>query len=432
MKIVQIVPGLADTFYCDNCLRDTGLIRALQRSGHDALIVPLYLPLSSHEHQTARKTPIFFGGINVYLQQKFFLFRKTPRWLDRLFDSPKLLNWLARHSSLTDARDLGETTLSMLRGRHGRQAKELDKLIDWLAARESMDIVCLSNALLMGLTREIKTRLNVPIVCSLEDEDEFVDSLPDPYRQEAWRVLIEDAADVDGFIAVSRYYADWMCDRLHLRSDRVHVVPIGLDPAGYRPAELPPDPPVIGFLSRLCRDKGLDILIDAFMLLKADARFRTLKLRAAGGHLPADKGFLDQLTERLAREGLEGDVEFLPNLDRTGVQAFLRTLSVLSVPARHGEAFGFYILEALASAVPVVQPRHGAFPELLEATGGGLLCEPNDPTSLAEAMKILLLDSQKRRELAERGRKAVLEQFNIERMVHKSVQIYEQVLRGAR
>jgi glycosyltransferase involved in cell wall biosynthesis len=136
------------------------------------------------------------------------------------------------------------------------------------------------------------------------------------------------------------------------------------------------------------------------------------------------------LRDRLKTRGFLHDTEFVPNVDRAGKQAFYRSLSVLSTPALYGEAFGLYVLEALASGVPVVQPRHAAFPEIVEATGGGLICEPN-PQSLAETIEGLLLDPALLRRLGEAGRKKVFEEFGIQPMARKLEPIFEGLTRKA-
>ena len=428
MRIVQLMPGAGGTFYCGNCLRDAGLIRALRRMGHDAITVPLYLPLELEEASTPSPTPVFFGGINVYLQQKSALFRKTPRWVDQLFDAPRLLRWAASKAGMTDAKTLATTTLSMLRGEDGHQAKELERLVAWLAEELPPDLVCISNALLIGMARRIREALGVPVVCILQDEDLFLDDFPEPWGGEAWGLVAERARDVDAFIAVSRYYADHMRQRLDLPADRVHVAPIGIAPDGYGPADAPPDPPVLGFLDRQCHVKGFDLLVDAFLLLKRRPGLDGLRLRAAGGWSAGDERYLKDIRQRLVAEGVADDVDGLPNLDRAGRQEFLRGLSVLSVPARHAEAFGTYAIEALGCGVPVVLPRRGAFPELIEATGGGLLCEPDDPEALADALAELLADPARARQLGEEGRRAVLDRYTEDRMAADVAAVYERLV----
>jgi glycosyltransferase involved in cell wall biosynthesis len=186
-------------------------------------------------------------------------------------------------------------------------------------------------------------------------------------------------------------------------------------------------PPAIGFLERQCRDKGLHTLAEAFVILKKSGRVQNLKLRIAGGRTADDEPFVQEIRQRLAEHGLSEDVEFLPRLNREEKLAFLRTLSVMSVPAEHKEAFGIYIIEALASGVPVVQPRHGAFPELLEATGGGILCESNDAHALAIAIETLLLNPEYARELGRQGKKAVFSNFSVEQMAHDIARVLEKV-----
>ncbi|MFW6161769.1 MAG: glycosyltransferase family 4 protein, partial [Planctomycetota bacterium] len=407
MRVVHLMPGAGGTFYCENCMRDAGLLRAMRRLGHDAISVPLYLPLQLEGLEPESPGPVFFGGINVYLQEKSALFRHTPRWVDCIFDAPALLRWAASKAGMTDARTLAETTMSMLRGEDGHQVKELERLVAWLAAEQRPDVVCISNALLLGVARRVRQELGAAVVCQLQDEDIFLDAFPEPWRTQAWELVGERARDVDAFLAVSRYYADLMGERLGLDADRVHVVYNGLATEGYAPAEAPPDPPAIGFLERLCPEKGFDILVEAFILLKERPEFADLQLRAAGGWTAGDKRFLESVHRRTEEAGVADAVDALANLDRPARQALLRDVSVLSVPARHAEAFGMYVLEALATGVPVVLPQRGAFPELIEATGGGVLCEPEDSEALAEALAELLLDDDRARALGEAGRGVV-------------------------
>jgi len=151
--------------------------------------------------------------------------------------------------------------------------------------------------------------------------------------------------------------------------------------------------------------------------LKKRNRVPDFRLRIAGAMTNTDTRFVDSLRDKLSSRGLLASVDFLPNISREAKHEFFRTLSVFSVPATYGEAFGFYVLESLAAGVPVVQPRHAAFPEILEQTGGGLLCEPDDVASLADKLESLLLDAPRARALGAKGRAAVREKFTIEQMI---------------
>ena len=249
----------------------------------------------------------------------------------------------------------------------------------------------------------------------LQGEDSFLDSLPDSHRALAWQTLAERCADIDVFIPPTRYFGDRMRGRLGLPADRVRVVYDGINLDGYEEAQ-PPAKPVLGYFARMCREKGLDVLVEAFIILKERNRVKNLKLKVGGGCGPSDQPLVNALRERLRAKVFLDDVAFFPNVDRAGKQAFFRSLSVFSVPALYGEAFGLYVIEALATGVPVVQPRHAAFPELVELTGGGALCEPGDPKALADALEPLLLDPLKARALGAAGRQSVREKFNSEQM----------------
>ena len=84
---------------------------------------------------------------------------------------------------------------------------------------------------------------------------------------------------------------------------------------------------------------------------------------------------------------------------------------MLSVPTTYREPKGLYVLEALANGVPVVQPRHGSFPELIEATGGGLLVSPDDPADLARVLYELMGDGSRREEIGQKGRASFTSAF---------------------
>ncbi len=433
MKIVQISPGSGDNFYCENCLRDAALVHAMRRRDHDVLMVPLYLPLQADKTEPVSNAPLFFGGVNVFLQQKFALFRKTPRWIDKLFDSRKLLDWAARKAGMTNARDLGETTISMLEGEDGRQVKELDRLVDWLVQTEhDPSVVCLSNILLGGLTRRIKDRLGVPVVCLLQDEDGFLDGLTSPYAERAWEVVRRRARDIDGFIAVSTYFARTMQKRLDVEDERMHVVHMGIDLNNYAPSPTRPSVPTIGFLSRMCPERGLETLVEASIVLKRRGDLRSTRLRISGGRSAADEPFIQRLQDKLNAAGVRDDVDFLDSFDQDARLAFLRSLSVLSVPERDPVAYGLYVLESLAMGVPVVEPAIGCFPETIEMTGGGVLYKSGSPEALADAIAPLLLDQEAARRLGEEGRRGVRRAFDVEETARKMVETYEQIAQRAK
>ncbi len=407
-------------------MRDAALVKALRRLGHDVILVPMYLPLYTDDPDVTRGAPVFFGGINVYLQQKLALFRKTPRWLDRLLDSRPLLRLAAQQEGSTDPARMGEMTLSMLRGDGGNQAKELERLVAWLAETEKPDLVHISTSMLLGLAPRIKEVLNVPIVCSMQDEDVWIDHINEPYPQRCWDAIAARASDCDQFVTVSRYYRDLMCTRLKLDVSQIAIVPIGIELDGYK-AATHRGPPTIGYLSKLTPLLGLETLVDAFMILKRKPGLENIQLHAIGGLLGADKPFVRRLRRTLELAGMAGDVEFLVEIDREARIDFLKQLSVLSVPIPRGEAFGSFILEAWAASVPVVQPRVGAFPELVDATGGGITYEGTTAEQLAEALEPLLRDPDRARAMGQTGHEALLRTFDVDTMAQRTAELYERV-----
>ena len=433
MNIIQITPG-AGGMYCGGCLRDNALVAALRQAGHHPLMVPLYLPLTLDEPDQSAGAPIFFSGINVYLDQKSALFRQAPAWLHKLLSAPALLRWASGRAAKTRAADLGDLTLSMIRGEEGNQARELDDLIAWLKTQPKPEVVCLSNVLLAGFARKLKAELAAPVACLLGGEDTFLDGLPASVRPAVWQTLAERCADIDLFLPPSRYYAEVMSRRLSLRPELLRIVPNGIPLAGYGESEgsngtsETAAAPVLGYFGRMCKEKGLDTLVEAYLLLKQRESGRTLRLHVGGGCGPSDEPFVAEQRSRLAKAGAIEETRFFANVGHAAKIAFYEGLSICSTPALYGEAFGLYVLESLAAGVPVVQPRHAAFPEILEATGGGVLCDPGDPKALADAVEGLLRDPERARRHGRQGREVVRRQFSIERMAENVAQAFGHLL----
>jgi glycosyltransferase involved in cell wall biosynthesis len=421
MRIVQIIPGAGPRFYCENCARDGSLVSALRSRGHEVIVGSLYLPLTASltaaQNGPAPPPPVFYGAVNLYLRQRFPAFRLAPPWVERLFDSEALLRLAGGLSGATDAAGLEDLTLSMLRGEEGAQAAELDRLVRWLAEVRP-EVVHLSNCLLLGTARRIRRELGIPVTCSLQDEDTWIDSMGEQKRRLAWGILRERSADVDLFTPVSTYYAGFMAERMAIPPERLAVVPIGIDMEGFReaPSGLPFEPPVIGFLAHIAERMGAGLLADAFVRLAASGGFPGLRLHFMGGSTAGDAPLLRSMRRSLARQGLQRRMRVWRPFGPQDRIRFLTTVTVLSVPVPNGEAFGTFILEALAAGVPVVQPRLGGFPELVEATGGGLLYEPNTPEALAATLGGLLADRDRARRLGHYGRAAVVSRFTAAHM----------------
>jgi glycosyltransferase involved in cell wall biosynthesis len=428
MKITNIVPGFGGTFYCGNCLRDSAYTNWLKKIGHDAVTLPLYMPLNALNNYSTNDVPVFFGAVNVYLEQKFKFFRHMPKWLHNFFNSPAILRFASKMSESTRAEGLEEMTISMLKGHEGYQKEELDLLINFLKNHEKPDIVHLSNALLMGLAAKIREELNIPVVCSLQDEDVWLDAMSENYQSKLWNLMCEKSKDIDAFIAVSQYFGGIMQKRMCIPDEKLHIVPIGVDPNAYKYSEPNLETPTIGYLSRMNKENGFEIVIDAFIELKKKAEFKNALLKVSGGKTGDDEKFLKKQLRKLKKNGIENDIEFIEDFSTEKLSDFLSKLSVLSVPVLKGEAFGMYLLESLAGGVPVVQPALAAFPEIVRETKGGAIFEPNTPNALAAKLAEVLSDKQQLIEYSKNGRKSVEDKYSTEKVAQSILKIYQQTI----
>jgi glycosyltransferase involved in cell wall biosynthesis len=424
MRIVYITAGAAGMF-CGSCMHDNTLVSALIAQGHDALLVPTYTPIRTDELDVSTGQ-IFFGGINVYLEQKSALFRRTPWFLDRLLNARWLLNWVSRFAAKTRAEELGELTLSMLRGKHGNQRKEIDKLVWWLEHEHRPDILHLTNVLLSGMVPVLKERLKVPVLATLQGDDVFLEFLPKPYRAQVLALVKEHCRAFDGFIATSADYADFMAGYLDIPRHKIDVVYPGLNLRGHdgpRPNHTG-QPFTIGYFARICPEKGLHVLVEAFRLFKQMPGTEAARLRVSGWLGEHHKPYFEGLQKKLKEWRLADHFEYVESPDLASKVRFFQGVDVLSVPTTWREPKGLYVLEAWANGLPVVQPRHGSFPELIEASGGGLLVRPEDPEDLARGLHQLLHDPPRREELGRRGQAAVRERFHAAAMTRDTLAIY--------
>ncbi len=427
LKIVNIVPGFGGTFYCGNCLRDSGHTKSLIKLGHDAMMLPIYLPLTMEHGIEENSTPIFYGAVNIYLKQKFGFLRHMPHWMEKMFNSSSILRYAAKKAGSTRTEGLEEMTLSMLRGKDGFQNQELQELIDFLKKHEQPDVVHLSNALLMGLAKQIKEQLKIPVVCSLQDEDQWVDVMNDYYRQKVWELMAERAKDVDAFIAVSDYYASEMKRKMNIPEEKMFVVPIGIDKSLYKHSGPSSSPKVIGYISRMYEEHGFGLLIDAFIELKKTPGFEDVLLKLSGGYTADDKKFVKKQVKKLKSAGVIDDVEFIDDYKPENRFSFFEKTTITTVPVLRGEAFGVYQLESLACGVPLVQPNLGAFPEIINQTKGGVTFSPNTVEAMTQKWIDVLSDEELLKTLSEEGHKNTLENYDIDSVSEMVLDIYKTV-----
>jgi glycosyltransferase involved in cell wall biosynthesis len=297
---------------------------------------------------------------------------------------------------------------------------------------EKFDVVNLPYTLLIGLAGPIKRTLKVPVCCTLQGEDLFLDGLDEPYRQQSLDLIRESSQHVDAFLPVSQYYADYMPGYLELPASKMRLAPLGINLDGFEPRPRERTGPyTIGYLARVAPEKGLHVLCDAYRRLRARPGVGDSRLVVTGFLADEHRGYLDGLTRQMQEWGLADHFEYRGEVDRAGKIDFLHTLDVLSVPATYHEPKGMFLMEAMAAGVPVVQPRHGAFPEIIDKTGGGLLVDSGSADALADGLLELWRDPALRDALAVAGAAGVREHYTVDRMADAVEAVYREVIAAA-
>lgn len=430
MRIASITAG-AGGMFCGSCMKDNALAVALQALGHDCLLIPCYTPLRLDEPSAAR-SPIFLGGLTMYLQQQYGWFRHIPRFLSRWLASPWLLKKISGSTVKINASQLAPMTISTLRGMDGNQRTEIANLVDWLTNDYRPDVILLTNVLLSGIIPELKRRVGVPIVTTLQGDDIFLEELPEADRQQAIQLIRHNCEHVTGHIATCNYYADFMACYLGLARETIHVVYPGIDINGFESitTSKSPEPLTIGYLARIAPEKGFHELVQALNLLNAMTDLPPWKFHAAGYCAAYRQDYLEECRQTAQKSGWDDRFHYEGEPDRAGKIAFLKQLDIFSVPTTYQEPKGLYLLEAWAAGLPVVQPAHGSFPELISATQGGLTVPPGDTPALAQAIAGLLKDTARRKQLGESGRVAVLNQFTSRHMAENTAALLERLIRN--
>ena len=426
MRLLPLTAG-AGGMYCGTCLRDNTLAAELLARGHDVSLLPVYTPTRTDETNVS-DGHVFFGGISVYLEQRVPLFRKTPAILDLLWDVPAVIKAATGKSVSVDPKDLGEITVSMLRGEAGFQAKEIDKLIEYLLDRRPFDLIVLPVSLLIALAPALKREIERPIVCMLQGEDLFLEFLAEDHRILAKELILAHAPHVDAFMATSDYYSDFMAKYLGLDRGRIHTVPIGIHLEGHDASPRPRHEPfTLGYLARIAPEKGLHLLAEAYRVLRQEKGLPPSRLRAAGYLAPEHKPYLQGLEAKLKAWGLGDEFRYVGEVTREAKIAFLKELDVLSVPSPYAEPKGLYLLEAMASGLPVIAVPEGGVRDHLLDGRNGLACREGDVQGMALAMVRLATEWGLSRRLA-RGARHSVEGLSWDKEIERLDRSYREVV----
>lgn len=425
MKIAYLITGSGGSFYCGNCYRDMLYVRAIRKvPGITARAVPLYLPPDRSTLAGGFEKEVFFGAISMFLREKVKIFRNMPAFIDKIVDAMPLLRLAATQAGATRTEGFEDLTLSMIEGDNAFRKHEVDRLVRFLTSDGKPDIIHLSNALILGLARQLKQRLDIKVVCSLLNEDDWIDDMAEPYRSNAWKMIAKEAVHVDRFITPSSYSKELFKRKTGLDGNNITIVPLGFDPEKNSIGRAAKDKPALGYFCRVNSHNGFDKLVDAFLEIRTRNLVPGLTLNVCGGYTGDDKPFLSEQIRKIKSGGFKSDVRIFPEFIGDKKQEFFRNVDVISVPVRKYDGYGLYLLEANGAGIPVVQPDTGAFPEILETTRGGIIYSPDSHDALVDALVKILNDRDKLRELGETGRINVLEKLSLGRMSESLSEVY--------
>lgn len=429
-RVVYITAG-AGGMYCGSCIRDNALVGALENLGWDILLLPLYTPIRTDEEDHSLDQ-VFFGGINVYLQQKIPFFRRLPAFLDRWLDNPALIRRVTSRAMSVSAADLGEMTLSMVKGEHGFQRKEVARLVHWLKEVVKPDLICLTNLLVGGSIPALKRELKVPVYVTIQGDDVFLNELLPPWHDRVLTEMRNLAREADGFLTFSAFYRDLMAGVLQVEPEKFHLTPLGVHveefDAVWESTRNRAAGSVIAYFARLSPEKGFDLIVDAFIALSSN--LPEAKLRVAGWLSEKDNAFLAEQIGKIERAGLRDRFEHVEAADAETKLSFFREADLFCVPTRFEEPKGLYVLEAMACGLPVVAPAHGPFPEMIGESGGGVLFEAGNIAALTGEIEELLSDREAMRRCGKAGRSWVEKEGSREKMAAATAVVFERALRG--
>jgi glycosyltransferase involved in cell wall biosynthesis len=429
MKIVYLITGSGGSFYCGNCYRDMIYLRAIRQvPGIEASAIPLYLPPDGTNIETGLDKNVFFGAISMFLREKVPFLRNMPTFMEKLFDSAPMLRIASKRAGTTRTEGLEDLTLKMIKGENAFPEKELQRLVSYLNMNGKPDIIHLSNALIIGLARRLKKKMDVKIVCSLLNEDDWINEMAEPYQSNAWKLISREAGNVDAFLTPSIYYKNLFISKTGISPDSFNVVPLGFDPGELTNVVRSDNWPSIGYFCRINAQNGFDKLVDAFIDLKSGNELPGLTLHVSGGFTGDDKPFIVEQIRKIKSAGLKSFVRIYPEFQGNSKQEFFCNIDVMSVPVRKHDGYGLYILEANAAGVPVVQPETGAFPEIIERTKGGITYSPDDVASLSAGLLKILSDNDLRASLSKNGKKNVLGELSLNRMSEGLSDVYNRIL----
>ncbi|HWE31107.1 MAG TPA: glycosyltransferase family 4 protein [Polyangia bacterium] len=229
---------------------------------------------------------------------------------------------------------------------------------------------------------------------------------------------------VDARLAVSVFVAASVIDAEHFPSERIEVIPNGVDISRFLKAdanalrwELKIGPrPLVACVSRMSREKGVDILIRAIARVRDDV---ALVIAGNGADMEKCKQLAHDLgvSDRVYFLGLRDDVE--------NVYA---AANVVVMPSLWDEAFGLCVVEAMAAGRPVVVTDSGAMPEIIANGDCGAVVPKADDVAMAAAISALLDNPERAAKVGNAARQRAITMYPIEKWVDALIKAYSRLV----
>lgn len=424
MRILYLVGG-NDTIAGGATVRDSAFVRGLRDAGHDVMAVSLFGP-AGIEGETGFSRVFLPLGHNTF-RRVFPRLSKVPSALASLFRRPRpMVNMTSIAVSGRRVDPKGPLAVSLLSGANKVQRREFARLMEYIGDAR-LDIVVMSNTMLSGLAEAIRANLGCPIVCLSQGSDRIVESLDEPYRSDARKLIRKNARLFRLVVASSRYFAIRVTESLCLPASRIRVVPPGVDAESLNnPAPRRRMPYTIGYMSPIRKEKGLDILIEAVESLVRDTSVEP-ELWIAGA--VEDQRYWNRLHRRLEGPALRSIHRVHGSLAGKERRDFMEGLSVFVVSSREPESRATHLLEAMAAGVPVIGPASGIVPEIFQYANGGLLVSSEAPSWMfAQALELLASMPDTADEMGRAGSDGVGEYFSVFSSARRLAAILEEAL----
>lgn len=421
MRILHIVSSAGDAYYCGNCLRDSFQAQALLDSGCDLTLMPIFLPSSLLRGK--KSSELFFAAISYWLAREFFERAQIPKALEKILSSKFALSLAKPFFGSTTPKAARKMTLSMIEADDPHFKSEFEKIKSWIKSEGGFDLIQISSTLMSGLAKALRLEFKTPVVCSMQDEEAWLDKLSPADSARAWEGILKNAKYIEKFIAPSFYYKNKIQSRFP-ELKNIEVLYPCAPKAGAAQKKFP-NAPTIGFLSGAKKSKGLELLADAFIKIKEQNSVENLRLSIAGGSGLKDKKFLNSILKKLSK--FRDCVDFKPDYKPEMHGEFFENISLICVPADDEDALGLYVIEAFAHSKPAIEPDCGAFPEIMQ--NAGLKFKEGSADSLKSRIERAFSDSELFEKLCQNARQLSKTAYSPETCAKNLKRIYAETVR---